>query len=171
MVKFNAKRNQIILYKNHDDKRVVFTGELKPALLSDFINDYHHRWLEKYSEKVEFQLYKRHRNLIIYFRSDPGLDHLFQDLGKKLLGEFYVVYLDLNHSNDGVFYNVKKEDMPKVVIKNHSTNSLYPLEGEITQESLDRFVQAWRDDPDASAERRSQPIPCLLYTSPSPRDS
>jgi protein disulfide-isomerase A1 len=156
----------IILFKKFDEGKNVFDQILLEDYLTDFINTYSVPLITKFDDRAADAIFGREKAAIFYIRSEskPKQDEVFTKLAKDYRGK--IIFVATDHTSEieeklMEYYGLKEADLPHVRItdvKGDSDIFNYVLSGEITEESVSKFIQDFLDG-NLKPYIKSEPVP------------
>ena len=149
---FNARHGQVTVFKKFDDLRNDLTESFTEESLTTFISSNSTPKVMKFDEKCAQLIFGKATPGIFFYRDPNASDaakwqEMATALSERLGGKLKVIVTGIT---DGLeqrlaeYIGVKTEDLPSVRIHDTRTDlKKYTLSGEVTTESIDKFVSDW----------------------------
>lgn len=165
--KYQAKAGTVTLFKKFDEGRNDLTENITEEKINEFINAHSSPLIMKFDDKAAQLIFGKNQPALVLYRDKNSektaeLDKIMTEYAPEVVGKLQVVITDIKEgleSRLAEYIGVKEEDLPTVRI--HDTRvdlKKYNLVGDITKESIKKFVKDWEDGK-LKPSLKSQEIP------------
>lgn len=161
--KFGQHESFLVVFKETDDKRQLFTGPFVESEMTKFIEKNLVPWIMPFDDKVVQFVFKKQIPCLFIFRQDSDhekFDSMLQSLSQTLKGFPFITYADLTvPSNKRLveFLGLPTAWMPFSVIVNEKLQKFIE-KAPLSLNSLISFCERWQKGVE-KPYLRSQPVP------------
>jgi protein disulfide-isomerase A1 len=148
---FEAQPGQIFIYKNFDEGKNKFTGEVTAEALTHFVNFFSVPIVSKFDERAAEAIFGRNKVGLFLIRSESSpdaekLEEAFRNLAPQYREKIIFVLTDIVGEIEeklAEYYGLTAADLPHVRlsdVKGEEDVSNYVLTGDVTQENMQQFL-------------------------------
>ena len=154
--KYNLKDNSVTLFKNFDEKRNDYEGEIKEKPILDFIEKYAVPKVLPWNDKTISIIFRKSNPALFLFvnKKDEKYEEykkLMNLVYEKIGNEIKLVLMGLEESEEkrfGEWIGIKESELPSIRIgdpRNRQFNK-YKMNDEINESNIIKFFKDWKDN-------------------------
>jgi protein disulfide-isomerase A1 len=165
---YNVKDN-LVLFKNFDELRNDFTGELTQSSFEEFSNVYSLPIVGKFNDRLIEVIFDKNGAGFFYFRSDNSEnDVAFDEVIRKLATTYRkkLVFVSSDIVGDleervAEYYGIDEKSLPKIIITkvvDEENVKNYNFDKEFTQANVEQFIEDFLANK-LKSTLKSEPVP------------
>jgi protein disulfide-isomerase A1 len=145
---YGLQMDQVILFKNFDEGKIIFTGTINDNSLTEFINLNSVPLVSSINENVIETIFGKFKSAIFLVRSflNHSLDNVFKNIASKYKGKLIFVTSGFTGEWEErvmEYFGIKESNLPHVRICEVTGDEdvkFYVHTGEINEENIDNFI-------------------------------
>lgn len=166
---FQAKSDQLVLFKNFDDRKAVYEGKVNVSAIVSWVTESKRPSVMPFNDETIEHIFRNSNPALFIFRNEAegqSYTQLLNDLSPKVKGTISLSYADLNQESNkrlAEYLGLKASAQPLAfLVDTRNPLKKYKYEGDLQVEALAEFVEKWKSGT-LKLTLKSEEIPASPY--------